>query len=122
MEIGLGAQVVGFTEPGGLLTLDSYVLTLLVETGLPGLLFFFGMIVFSAWFGVSAYLSNQTRLSALAGCVACSLIAFGAYRFFLNQHDNHTLLFELVGFAVLLSNPRLQQSDITKSAAPRGRL
>ncbi len=120
--IGLGAQVVGFTEPGGLLTLDSYVLTLLVETGLPGLLFFFGMIVFSAWFGVSAYLSNQTRLSALAGCVACSLIAFGAYRFFLNQHDNHTLLFELVGFAVLLSNPRLQQSDITKSAAPRGRL
>ena len=113
--IGLGADVVGYRTMGGFLTLDSYAVALLVETGVAGFVLFFGMIVLAAWAGVRAYVSSPSRLSALAGCIACCLIAFGFYRFFLAQRENHTLFFALIGCIILVLHLNAQTSSLSKS-------
>ena len=119
--IGLGAFIIGYA-PNGFPTIDSYVLSLAVETGVPSLLFFSGMIVLSIWAGVRAYITSPTRSSALFGCIACSLFAFGFYRFFLSQRENHTLFFALIGCAMLLSHANFQSSPISSlTSANAGR-
>jgi O-antigen ligase len=101
--IGMSGDVVGYYYPGAELpSVDSYVITLLVETGVPGLLFFFGMIAFGIWVGVRLYLSDTDKRAAVGGPLACSLIAFCVYRFALSQRESHTLFFLIIGlvFAV----------------------
>ena len=51
--IGHGFVTGGF-EIGS--SIDSYVISLLVETGVPGFLCFTGMVCLAVWYGVRAYL------------------------------------------------------------------
>ncbi len=103
--LGMGAYVVGYYTPAGTLTIDSYVLTLLVETGAPGLLLFFGAIFFAIYNSVVIYLRDaRSSSAALAGPLACGLIAFGFYRIVLSQRENNALFFILLGLAAVLSN------------------
>ncbi len=102
--VGNAGDIIGYYTPGSQFpTVDSYVLALAAETGIPSVLFFFGMIVISAWLGGRSYILNPTRLGALAGCLACSMLAFGIYRFFLAERENQTLFFELVACMIVLS-------------------
>jgi O-antigen ligase len=97
---GMSAEVIGYFTPGGTIpTVDSYVLSLLVEVGVPGLIFFFGMIACGVWIGLRQYLTNTDRWAALGGPIACSLIAFAVYRLALSQRENHTLFFLIIGLA-----------------------
>ena len=98
--VGNAAVLVGYT-PGGFLTLDSYVLTLLVETGIPGLLFFAGIILFAMWACARIYLRDLDKRAALGGPLACSFLAFGVYRLALSQRENQTLFFLLVGLTFI---------------------
>ena len=100
--VGMAGFVIDYHSPGGLLTQDSYVMTLLVDMGVPGLFCFFGMIFFAVWACTHIYLTNFDRFGALGGPLACSFIAFGFYRFALSQQENQTLFFFLLALAFLL--------------------
>ena len=103
--IGTGGDVIGYFSPGSSFpTVDSYVLSLLVENGVPGFLFFFGIIAFSVWVGGRQYVSGPGRLTALSGCIACSLVGFGVNRLVLSQRESHTIFFILVACIIILSN------------------
>ncbi len=103
--ISMGGTVVGYRSPGSdIPSLDSYVLSLLVETGVPGFFFFFGMIIFSALSCARIYISNRTILGPVAGCIGCAVVAYGTYRVFLSQRESHTLFFALVACAIWLSH------------------
>jgi len=54
----MGAEVVGWTSggPGGMTSIDSFLLATLVETGVPGTVFFFGGILIATWTGLKRYL------------------------------------------------------------------
>ncbi len=107
--LGHGADIIGYYSQGGVFpSVDSYVLALAAETGVPSVVFFFGMIIGSAWIGIRSYLSNTGRLGALAGCLGCCIIGFGTYRFFLAERENHTLFFVLVGCIVVLAQVEAQ--------------
>jgi|SRR5579871_1163084 len=102
--MGMAAEVIGFLTPGGTTpTLDTYILTLLVEVGVPGFLVFFGMIACGIWIGLRQYLTNKDRWAALGGPIACSLIAFAIYRMTLSQRENHTLFFLVIGLVFAIS-------------------
>ena len=45
-------------------SIDSYVISLLLETGVPGLLFFAGLSCLPIWYGVRGYLADLTELGA----------------------------------------------------------
>jgi O-antigen ligase len=108
-------ELVGYYNPGSPLpTLDSYVISLLVEQGIPGFLLFFGMIAFGVWIGIRLYLTRLDDLGALGAPIACSLIAFSVYRLALSQTENHTLMFLILGlvFAVARLSSKAELSPL----------
>jgi hypothetical protein len=100
--VGMGAEVVGYYTASPIPTVDSYIITLLVETGIPGCLFFFGMIACAIWLGVHIYLSDPDQRAAPAGPLACSILAFAIYRTVLSQRENQTLFFIVMGLMFVL--------------------
>jgi O-antigen ligase len=76
---GLGGLIIGLGQ------IDSYVLSLVVETGIPGLVFFVGLLVLPIWYGLRNYLSDVSESGALAGALACSFIGFSMNRLVLGR-------------------------------------
>jgi O-antigen ligase len=95
--LGLGGFIIGMPS------IDSYMLSLVVETGVLGLLFFFGLLVLPVWYGLRNYLSDMSESGALAGALACSFIGFIMNRLVLSQKENHMLIFSLLAVVIVLN-------------------
>jgi O-antigen ligase len=100
---GLGGLIIGMPS------IDSYMLSLVVETGVFGLLFFLGLLVLPVWYGLRNYLSDMTESGALAGALACSFIGFIMNRLVLSQKENHMLIFSLLALVIVLNYDRSRQ-------------
>jgi O-antigen ligase len=109
--IGTGAKVVGFTVQSGFATIDSYALSLLVETGFPGLIFFFGSIACAIWSCARIYLTRTEARFDIGGPLACSLIPFFLYRLTLSQRENHAFFFLLLAIALVFISLANRQSS-----------
>jgi O-antigen ligase len=112
----------GLGAGGGVIsdyTIDSYILSLVLETGVPGLVFFVGMLLLPIWYGLRAYVTDPSEYGAASGALACSFIAFTANRLVLSQHENHMLIYSLLGIVVVLnyqrSRTRIPQRPNNKS-------
>ena len=92
----LGGYIIGSS-------IDSYVISLLVETGLPGLIFFTGLLLLPIWYGLRSYLFDMSERGAMAGALACSFVAFTVNRVVLSERENHTLIFCLLGIIVFMN-------------------
>ncbi|HWY82403.1 MAG TPA: O-antigen ligase family protein [Roseiarcus sp.] len=104
---GLGGLILGLGQ------IDSYVLSLVVETGIPGLVFFVGLLVLPVWYGLRNYLSDMSESGALAGALACSFIGFIMNRLVLSQKENHMLIFSLLAIVIVLNN------ELVRKRAPQ---
>jgi O-antigen ligase len=95
----------GFGQGGYVIqsSIDSYVISLLVETGVPGFVFFAGLLLLAIWYGLRSYLSDMSESGAMAGALACSFIAFTFNRIVLSQRENQMLIFSLLAIVVVLS-------------------
>ena len=101
---GHGFALGGFAlEQKGFISIDSYVLSLLIETGVPGLVFFAGILLLPIWHGLRNYLSDRSQAGAAAGALACSFIAFTVNRIVLSQRENHMLIFSLLAVVIVLN-------------------
>jgi O-antigen ligase len=85
------------------MSIDSYVLSLLLETGVPGLVFFGGLLLLPIWYGVRNFISDMSESGAVAGALACSFVAFSIYRLVLSQRENHMLIFSLLAITVVMN-------------------
>jgi O-antigen ligase len=94
---GLGGLIIGLGQ------IDSYILSLVVETGVLGLVFFLGLLVLPVWYGLRNYLSDMSESGALAGALACSFIGFTMNRLVLSQKENHMLIFSLLAIVIVLN-------------------
>jgi O-antigen ligase len=95
---GLGGLIIGLGQ------IDSYILSLVVETGVPGLVFFLGLLVLPVWYGLRNYLSDMSEAGALAGALACSFVGFIMNRLVLSQKENHMLIFSLLAIVIVLNS------------------
>ena len=101
---GHGFALGGFAlEQKGFISIDSYVLSLLIETGVPGLVFFAGILLLPIWHGLRNTLSDRSQAGAAAGALACSFIAFAVNRLVLSQRENHMLIFSLLAVVIVLN-------------------
>ena len=100
--IGMAGEVIGYFTPGGQPTVDSSVLMLAVETGVPGISFFFCMLGIASWLNMRIYLRDSHPDAAVGAALACSFIAYSIYRLVLSQRENEGLLFVLVGLACVV--------------------
>ena len=100
---GLGGLIIGLGQ------IDSYILSLVVETGVLGLAFFLGLLVLPVWYGLRNYLSDTSESGALAGALACSFIGFFMNRLVLSQKENHMLIFSLLALVIVLNYEHVRQ-------------
>jgi O-antigen ligase len=119
---GLAATVINYIPQGyDYPTVDSYLLTVITETGIPGVAAFFGSILLSIWFAGKRYCSDRSWHGALMGGFAGSLSAYMTYRLFLSQRENFTLQYLVIACVMFLNyfylqrkgqDPSLQQSGV----------
>ena len=94
---------IGYVSPDGTITVDSFLLTLLTETGVPSVVFFFGAAIVAPHISpVGGTFATQAPNGAFGGRLAASIAAFAAYRFFLSQRENMTLFYVMMACAGLL--------------------
>ena len=112
----------GFVNGGYVIhsSIDSYVLSLLIETGIPGLVFFVGLVLLPIWYGVRNSLSDMSESGAVAGALACSFIAFATNKLVLSQRENHMLIFSLLAIVIVMNyqyaRKQVPQRSVYKAA------
>ncbi len=104
---GLGGLILGIGQ------IDSYILSLVVETGILGLVFFLGLLVLPVWYGLRNYLSDMSEAGALAGALACSFVRFIMNRLVLSQKENHMLVFTLLAVVIVLNYEHRSETSST---------
>jgi len=113
----------GLNQGGYLISMsiDSYVLSLLLETGIPGLVFFAGLLLLPIGYGLRNFLFDMSESGALAGALACSFLAFANNRLVLSERENHMLFFSLLAIAVVINYQyaRKQAPEEASSKSPQ---
>ncbi|QYE33202.1 O-antigen ligase family protein (plasmid) [Polymorphobacter sp. PAMC 29334] len=104
--------VLGYTNPAGFNTVDSFVITTVIDLGVVGLFSFYGMLVLAARRGVGVYLRSTDPEIRLAGPAAISVVVFAVISLVLSQENNMPLMFLLAGVIFALS-ARDHKTDIT---------
>jgi hypothetical protein len=123
--MGRGAETLGFTIPGGLVTIDTYYLMIALEYGVIGFLVFYSMFLWTIYKGGRAALQKdgQSRdRSFLAPAVIC-LTNFVIIAAVFSQQDNNPLIFMALGMVVaLLSRDKVADAALPTTVANRRRL
>lgn len=100
---GSATEVVGYYAPGSLLpTIDTSIISVLVETGLLGFIAFFGGTLAGVLLSMRTYVQSDDRRAEAALAVGCALLSFLVYRLTLSQRENYTFAFVLLGIATSL--------------------
>lgn len=118
--LGNSGKVVGFVSSGAAgVSVDSYPLTLIVDSGVLGLFAFYAVLGILLWRGVSIYLRNSNPASAKAIALVSTFVAFLVQRTVLSQTENFTNIFMLIGLFVALEQILRSQKNSTMSIAPK---
>jgi O-antigen ligase len=109
--LGTSGSVLGYTDPTGLLTLDSYYLAILLELGVVGFLVYFGMFVFGIFTAVRAAARSPDleREVYFLAPAAVSITNFVVIKSIFSEMDNHWMAFTLLGMVAALvarANPQ----------------
>ena len=113
--LGMGGAVVGYHAFTSRPTIDSYVLSVLVETGVPGLIFIFGAIMSAIYTGVNLAWRSSGVEGALGCALAGALSAFLFYRIGLAQVENFTLVFLIIAILMNARRQALSGTDLGES-------
>jgi hypothetical protein len=101
---GRGADKLGFTDPGGFMTIDNYFLLVALDWGILGFIFYYGMILMTIWnagrYGLAP--SVRRREHALLFPVGIALTEFFVIKTIFSQTHNHKLQFMMMGMVVAL--------------------
>jgi len=118
---GLGGEIIGWRPPGLLFpSVDSGILSMLVEIGIPGTIFFFGMPAVACWRGLQRYLSDPSFGGAISGGLSATMVSFLVITTVLSQRDNYGFLMLLVACMAVLhyfDSPRRRQSVSLRAGA-----
>lgn len=106
---GNAGQVVGYRELNGFVSLDSYLLSVVVDVGVPGLFFYLLLLGGACGTAVARSLMDASRRGAMNVAFAGALAGYLTYRLVLIQRDNSTLIFVLCGMVV--ASGSLRQKD-----------
>jgi hypothetical protein len=112
---GRSGEVLGYRLPGGLLTVDSYIISLLLDYGVIGFLLFGGTLVYAAAKMMQLAWRARSDELDLALPLACALVVAIQVRLVLSQPDNIPLLYILLGMAAGLA---WRERVLSKAATP----
>lgn len=101
--IGRAAETLGYTNGAGVVTIDTYFISVGLETGVVGFLAYFGAFLAAIWLGARVALrqGKDTQVVWIVPAVI-SLINFVVIKSILSQQENHPLAFAMLGMVVAL--------------------
>lgn len=101
--IGRAAETLGYTNRLGTLTIDNYYLSIAIETGILGLIAFFGAFYAAMFIGAKEVL--RTDLDEDTSWLVPALLGLAVFvvvKLVLSQQENHSIAFAMLGMAVAL--------------------
>lgn len=126
--IGMSGSELGYTTPGGMLTIDSYYLSMLLDAGFLGFTVYFTMFLWAIWQGGKHSIAAPEGDALWIMPATIALINFVIIKSVLSQIENHTLVFTMLGMIVALCwqiqnqhGSTVRQSGITKVPAGSAR-
>jgi O-Antigen ligase len=108
---GRAGEVLGYTNPGGYGSIDSYFLSLLLDYGPIGFLAFVFLFTTTAWYGYDIYMNSENEEQDLAGPLAVGLINFVVIKLVLSSELNVPIAFLFTGAIVGLMWQRAHGRD-----------
>ncbi|MFC3441146.1 O-antigen ligase family protein [Sphingobium rhizovicinum] len=109
--VGQAPQALGWTNPQGDISLDSYVITLLMDYGVIGFACYVGMIATAAVQGFRLGMSSNSEEGGYALAAGVTLCAWMVCQIALSQEDNASLIFMVLAIVVALAYRRKQAED-----------
>lgn len=102
--IGQGGQALGFTNADGILTIDTYYLSLLLEYGYLGFIVYFALFLSVIWTGGNAGISRHAKGETLLLIpLTISLLNFVMIKSVLSAEANHPFVFIMLGAILALA-------------------
>lgn len=111
------AERVNYTNRAGTLTIDGYMMNVLVDTGILGWILFIFFFLACAALGVRTFVNSANDEEDLGGPLAVALVSFLFVKMVLSQTENHYIAYMLAGCAVAL-HWRQQQRLKADARAP----
>ena len=112
---GQGADVLNYSENGGMITIDAYYLSIALEYGVVGFLIFYGMFLYAIkdalWFAFEKPSDAETPNLKIVGF---ALIAFVVIKSVFSEQDNHSIVFTLLGLACA-AHQRVRDRPLSQS-------
>jgi O-antigen ligase len=109
---GLGGLIIENGNSGGY-TIDSYVLSLLVETGVLGFVGFCLAFFAAIFVAARRYIRDVSEGAAVQGALASMLAGFMVYRLVLSQRENHKVAFVACGM-IMASQVAHRATEVAK--------
>ncbi len=118
---GTGGTVLGYRNPGGMLTIDSQFLKTTLESGVVGMLAIYGLAVWAAFLAVRLYFFAEDDESELAGPFALLLVIYVIIKGVLAEDYNNTLGYIAVAVvAALVARYQPRPAAVVKPLASGG--
>lgn len=113
---GFSGEAIGLLPGVSRVTIDSYFLSVAIETGIPGLVLFLGLLLIPIMKGFLFSFGRSSRENLLAFVLAISLLAFAIVKTILSLTNNLDSAFVLIA---LLAVTLLQEGGAGKKGSIR---
>lgn len=118
--IGEGASALGFRNPAGILTIDTYYLAIALELGVIGFFVYFGIFLVAIWQSGKIIFRTKDEETRYLLPIAIVLSNFVVIKSVFSQVENHPLIFMILGIAVaLIARAKLEFAKEDETSARR---
>jgi hypothetical protein len=118
--IGRGGDALGFgLDTHGMMTIDTYYLSIVLEYGVLGFIVFYGMFAIAILEGGrrSLFVPSQNEDRSFLLPITVSLMAFILIKSVFSQQENHPIVFMMLGAMVAIITAHRRRPGIGKSGA-----
>ncbi|WP_230461286.1 O-antigen ligase family protein [Sphingobium sp. CAP-1] len=109
--VGQAPQALGWTNPQGDISIDSYALTLLLDYGIIGFICYIGMVGTAITQGFKLGMSANSEEGGYALAAGVTLCAWLVCQTVLSQEDNASLAFMIMAIVVALAYRRSKSEE-----------
>ena len=119
--VGRAGEVLGYRNPAGELTIDSYYLSLLIEYGPLGLLTFIAIFGTASWLGFRYYNRAETEDEMMLAPMTMAMFNFLVIKAILSAENNMPVAFVILGAMVGVFGQIAKRTapEVTPPVAPR---
>jgi hypothetical protein len=102
--VGTGGDVLGYFDPSGIQTIDSYYLLIALEYGVIGFVIYYGILAIAVYYAMRASLFEEAQEHevTLLAPLGIALTSFLVIKSVFSNTDNHSLMFMMLGMVCAL--------------------